>query len=1156
MDRQEQAAFMAGWARARRGMAHDEAKWITVHPNGQESKGRPALIDGETGQVLGGMGGKFNGRRISEAHRGGAASAPRAASATNVAKAAAPAPVAPKAPSAPRGNAPAIDLSRPEKLSGGDIIQNRDRSGIGSIQQVRSIAAHPDYLRLSNNSQLGEGAPVVSYGDWKPEQLGRPARAVDAQGKRYQVQYAVVEADDVLASHDAMGSENAAYFSDDASRKRAIAGNGRIAGLQEAYREGTASEYRRELIEDAGSHGVDPKVIEGMRNPVLVRVMQARDITPDIGDRTNTTGGLSMTAVERANNDRERIRGMGEVDTYADGSPTVAAIGEFIRRMPTGERGALMDTDGTPTREAERRFRTALFASAYRSDALTRMQSQALEPDSRNIVAALEGAAPAMANLGQLPHEYDLRPVVAKAAEVALAARKRKQPLRELIGQRGMFESTRDSYATWAILKLFDDNARSPRAITDRLNSLARAMSDEANAPTENLFGPVEKRDRNTIIHEMIGQGVPGYGADAWPFHEPPRPQDHVAFALGFAIARRRHRQAMAMDAAQWITVHPNGRENKGQPALIEGETGEILGGMGGKFTGRHISAARGNGRFEQHGAQMAIQGWHDRRDRANALNGQKIPFRMTEDPAKGQEPDNPQPKKPKGKEPKRTFTNGIPDGLDPKATEHYQRYMDSIGLDAGRLAELRKHNPRAMSKALVDAIKKGEPLIKEAAPDASRQDLLDVAKRNFAIVKSMDYLVMNGIVKPGAGERAREFYRELLNAHADNNKILNQRIGEMNSAAREMKKGGVATREQRMQARAGAEAAHRQALDTAIAAYERAHPGQSPEQRLKGIRDIVRANKDSSNGYYRHDIQAVGDAFAKAAGDRIDSKLAPIANRVREIDEQHQKAEADYDRLTEKFNALNREVEHMELENQQGTPEYEQKRAMLDEIRQQSRANQRHRVDLVIQKHAAQVKAAEESMEIMRAEMTALRDMPSGTPEQLADRILVKGKSAMRVPMGRALSCYPKEWMDAMEARGPAQTKKVNRGYFQEKSDPDGHDMVALSSHFGNDEFVTAIHELGHRMERAIPNIRDLEQEFYEGRTKGEKPAPLGGVYKKSEKTRKDHFLDPYIGKDYGDNHAYEVVSMGFQYFFTEPWTLRKDPDMFALISGILATI
>ena len=47
--------------------AMDEAKWITIHPNGKgEGKGRPALIDSESGVVLGGMGGKFNGKKLSE----------------------------------------------------------------------------------------------------------------------------------------------------------------------------------------------------------------------------------------------------------------------------------------------------------------------------------------------------------------------------------------------------------------------------------------------------------------------------------------------------------------------------------------------------------------------------------------------------------------------------------------------------------------------------------------------------------------------------------------------------------------------------------------------------------------------------------------------------------------------------------------------------------------------------------------------------------------------------------------------------------------------------------------------------------------------------------------------------------------------------------
>ena len=42
-------------------------------------------------------------------------------------------------------------------------------------------------------------------------------------------------------------------------------------------------------------------------------------------------------------------------------------------------------------------------------------------------------------------------------------------------------------------------------------------------------------------------------------------------------------------------------------------------------------------------------------------------------------------------------------------------------------------------------------------------------------------------------------------------------------------------------------------------------------------------------------------------------------------------------------------------------------------------------------------------------------------------------------------------------------------------------------------------------------------------------------------------------MGKDYGGT-AYELVSMGFQYAYTEPATLLKDEDMAEWIYGLLA--
>lgn len=66
-----------------------------------------------------------------------------------------------------------------------------------------------------------------------------------------------------------------------------------------------------------------------------------------------------------------------------------------------------------------------------------------------------------------------------------------------------------------------------------------------------------------------------------------------LAFKLGMIYARgKAHARKLTTDKAEWITVHPNGKENKGRPALIDSTTGQVLGGMGGKFNGKHISIA------------------------------------------------------------------------------------------------------------------------------------------------------------------------------------------------------------------------------------------------------------------------------------------------------------------------------------------------------------------------------------------------------------------------------------------------------------------------------------------------------------------------------------------------------------------------------------
>lgn len=95
-----------------------------------------------------------------------------------------------------------------------------------------------------------------------------------------------------------------------------------------------------------------------------------------------------------------------------------------------------------------------------------------------------------------------------------------------------------------------------------------------------------------------------------------------LAFMKGFLYALGRQKKKLAQDDAKWITVHPNGQGHKGRPALIDTSSGEVLGGMGGKFNGRHISAVKRG--HEQAGAHMNVNRMNHKSD---MMNNQKIGF-------------------------------------------------------------------------------------------------------------------------------------------------------------------------------------------------------------------------------------------------------------------------------------------------------------------------------------------------------------------------------------------------------------------------------------------------------------------------------------------------------------------------------------------------
>lgn len=387
-------------------------------------------------------------------------------------------------------------------------LQNRDRSTAASIAQVQSIAKNPDPDLLGYNKTPTEGAPIV-FADYDEMSipaalLGRKATVTFTKDmSKAPVQFAVVPADDVMVSHDFNGMPVAGYDALEAptGKLRAVAGNGRAAGIQLAYEKGTATNYVAGLIEEADMLQLDAGAIAALARPMLVRIMRHGDVTADIGDKTNSSGMAGFSAVEQAKTDADRID-FANLSFNDDGTPTLDALTRFVRAMPIAEQAALAP-DGSPTNQALDRLMAATFNRAYQNDDLVKLYSQSLDPEIKNVLFGMAQAAGDMAAL-QGKGEYDIRSFVTDAATMASNAKRSGLPLSRIAEQRdmGMADESND------IAALFARNARSAKRIADALRSLARAALAQADAEDEDMFGPVAKVPPADLVREATGTAL------------------------------------------------------------------------------------------------------------------------------------------------------------------------------------------------------------------------------------------------------------------------------------------------------------------------------------------------------------------------------------------------------------------------------------------------------------------------------------------------------------------------------------------------------------------------------------------------------------------------------------------------------------------------
>ncbi|WP_395601226.1 hypothetical protein AB4P95_29880 (plasmid) [Pseudomonas sp. A1437] len=380
------------------------------------------------------------------------------------------------------------------------------------------------------------------------EAEGRDNAVKTAKGTKVVTGFKVIEAKNLIISHETDGTVNPEYPPEIQPRDRARttsqawvqktarnldpdslgrtqradsgapivgadrvveSGNGRAMAIREAYRIGQADEYREWLVENAEYFGVDPAKIQRMKAPVLVRVRKTAINRVEFAVEANQDDKLAMTATEKARSDAKRLDA-AMLAKLADGDLNSAAnrdfVAAFLQSLGDAEAAQYLTTDGKPTSGLISRLQAALFAGAYSDDRLLEMTADQAKPEIANIVSALNSAAPdfmrakeqdrvgaekageQVTDSLELSLNQEAVNAIIGATNVLRQAKEAGMGLDEFLRQGDMFGGTDPAVAAMAVF--ISANNRSAKRMSTAFKAMAQFVeSENIRKQTAGLFG-------------------------------------------------------------------------------------------------------------------------------------------------------------------------------------------------------------------------------------------------------------------------------------------------------------------------------------------------------------------------------------------------------------------------------------------------------------------------------------------------------------------------------------------------------------------------------------------------------------------------------------------------------------------------------------------
>jgi len=420
---------------------------------------------------------------------------------------------------------------------------------------------NPDYEEFKKWQQSKNNKPAFNK-----DGLGNVSKVKTAKGTEIETRFKVVDAGDLITSHDSSGHANPKFPSDlqprDRSKQTSQAwvsttsknldvdklgktrdaangapivgkdgvvesGNGRTMAINHAYENGHADEYKAWLTEEAAGFGIDPESIKGMKNPVLVRERQT-DVDRSIFTKeANEDDKMAMTATEKARSDGDKISG-ALVEKLHDGDlqskDNRDFVQGFIKTLSNAEAAQYFTTSGKLTKHIYDRVQAAVFARAYDDDRLLELMVDDANPDVKNIISALNGAAgnfiQARDSSSQahkaltstvtdgIKVSMDKQAVnlLLDASNAILEAKNKGLSIGDYLRQNNIFGDD-ETPADVAEMALFiSENNRSPAKLTKVFKGMADSINKQAeHSATTDLMGGMDTLDIMDIFRQAAG---------------------------------------------------------------------------------------------------------------------------------------------------------------------------------------------------------------------------------------------------------------------------------------------------------------------------------------------------------------------------------------------------------------------------------------------------------------------------------------------------------------------------------------------------------------------------------------------------------------------------------------------------------------------------